>query len=67
MLKVLGLSIDILPNWISVNVQTQLRTLRFITTYLSAFDSSVRVAQVEELLYGHLDTNLPVILVGDMN
>lgn len=66
-LNVLGLPIDILSNWVSVDVQTQNRTFRFLTTHLSAFDPSVRAAQVEELLEGPLDTIQPVLLVGDLN
>jgi hypothetical protein len=66
-LSVLGLPIEILSNWVSVDVHIQDRILRFVTTHLSAFSPLVRVAQVGELLAGPFDTDLPVIFVGDLN
>jgi hypothetical protein len=66
-LNVLGLPVEIPSNWISVDVQTQDRTFRFLSTHLSAYDTLVRIAQAEELLDGPLDTIQPVILVGDLN
>jgi Endonuclease/Exonuclease/phosphatase family len=66
-LDVLGLPVEILSNWASVDVHSRERTFRFVTTHLSALSQVARVAQVGELLSGPLGTDLPVILAGDLN
>jgi endonuclease/exonuclease/phosphatase family metal-dependent hydrolase len=40
---------------------------RFINTHLEVFSNSINDAQAEELLNDPADTNMPVIVVGDMN
>ena len=64
---VMGVPIDILSSWASVDVNTPDGTLRFVTTHLSALSDVVRLVQIGELLAGPLDTDLPVIFVGDLN
>jgi len=53
--------------WISVDVNLDGKKFRFINTHLEAFSSSVRQAQLQELLDGRASTNMPVVMVGDMN
>ena len=66
-LRVVGVPIDILSSWASVDVNTPDGTVRFVTTHLSEHSEVVRLVQIGELLAGPLDTDLPVILVGDLN
>ncbi|MFA9446363.1 endonuclease/exonuclease/phosphatase family protein [Egicoccus sp. AB-alg6-2] len=55
--------------WQYVDVGVRNREFRFVNSHFEAFDPGevVRVAQARELLAGALDTDLPVILVGDFN
>lgn len=53
--------------WASADVTIGDQTIRFINTHLEAFAEGIRIAQVTELLSGPANTQLPVILVGDMN
>src|SRR4030095_6813015 len=56
-----------LPNgWIAIDAKLRGQTYRFVSTHLSIV-SPVQAAQTAELLNGPLDTDLPVILVGDFN
>lgn len=66
-LDVMGVPIDILSSWASVDVNAPDGTVRFVTTHLSALSEVARLVQIGELLAGPLDTDLPVILVGDLN
>jgi len=65
--QVIGVPVDILSGWASVDVNTPNGTLRFVTTHLSALSDVVRLVQIGELLAGPLDTDLPVVFVGDFN
>lgn len=60
-------SIEYPRGWISVEVELDGRKFRFINTHLDAFSSSVRAAQLQELLDGRANTNKPVVMVGDFN
>ena len=53
--------------WASVDVKIRGRSFRFVTTHLEAFSPFVRDAQAAELLAGPLQTDLPVVAVGDFN
>ena len=53
--------------WASVDVKIRGKRFRFVTTHLEAFSSPVRNAQAAELLAGAAATDLPVVLVGDLN
>ena len=68
-LELLGIvSLDVLSNWASVDVNApDGTTFRFVTTHLSADAEQLRIAQAGELVSGPLNTAMPVILVGDMN
>jgi len=55
--------------WTYVNAKLDGVKFRFINTHLEAFLASTRLAQTKELVGkgGPTNTNLPMILVGDMN
>jgi endonuclease/exonuclease/phosphatase family metal-dependent hydrolase len=62
--------LDVLQGWCSVDVFIRGERFRFINTHLQ--DESVpeiQFAQAQELIaeYGPADTNLPVMMVGDLN
>jgi endonuclease/exonuclease/phosphatase family metal-dependent hydrolase len=59
--------ITVLYGWASVDVKFRGREFRFVTTHLESDFEEVRQAQAAELLAGPLDTELPVILAGDLN
>lgn len=59
--------ITVLEGWASIDVKYRGRMLRFITTHLDASVPQIRLAQANELLSGPANTDLPVILAGDMN
>jgi len=55
------------PNgWIAIDAKLRGKTYRFVTTHLNTV-SPVQAAQTSELLSGPLDTDLPVMLAGDLN
>jgi len=53
--------------WASVDVKLRGRSFRFVTTHLEAFSGAVRNAEAAQLVAGPAATDLPVVLVGDMN
>ena len=53
--------------WATVDVSIDDTTFRFANTHLEAFAESIRVLQAAELVAGPVNTQLPVILVGDFN
>ena len=63
--------ITILRGGASIDVRTRGRMFRFISTHLDGdcppFTSAVQVAQALEILHGPADTDLSVVLVGDIN
>lgn len=59
--------LEILRGWASVDVDTAGQRFRFVTTHIEFEDSSVRVAQAGEILAGPSATQLPLVVVGDLN
>jgi hypothetical protein len=59
--------VTVLYGWASVDVKLGGEKIRFVTTHLESDFEAVRVAQSAELIAGPLHTDLPVILVGDLN
>jgi len=53
--------------WASVDVKIRGKRFRFVTTHLEAFSPLVRNAQAAQLLAGPAATDLPVVVVGDVN
>jgi endonuclease/exonuclease/phosphatase family metal-dependent hydrolase len=53
--------------WASVDVKLRGKSFRFVDTHLEAFSPFVRNPQAAELVGGPAATELPVVLVGDMN
>ncbi|MCA1781240.1 MAG: endonuclease/exonuclease/phosphatase family protein [Dermatophilaceae bacterium] len=68
-LPVLGQPLRIDRGWGYVDVRVRNREFRFVNTHFEAFDPGefIRVQQAQELLDGPLDTDLPVVLLGDFN
>jgi len=60
-------SIPFLRGWISVDAKLRGKSYRFVTTHLETFSPDYQAAQTNELLAGPLNTDLPVILAGDLN
>ena len=53
--------------WISVDGKLRGKKFRFITTHLESFHLGVQAAQASELAQGPGNTDLPVIIAGDLN
>jgi len=64
---VAGQSIPFLRGWITVDVKVRGKNYRFATTHLETFSPDYQAAQTNELLSGPLNTDLPLILAGDLN
>jgi len=64
---VAGQSIPFLRGWITVDVKVRGKNYRFATTHLETFSPDYQAAQTNELLSGPLNTELPLILAGDLN
>ncbi|GGI05587.1 endonuclease/exonuclease/phosphatase family protein [Egicoccus halophilus] len=64
-----GATLRIDRGWQYVDVRVRNREFRFVNTHFEAFDPGevVRVQQARELLAGPLATDLPVVVVGDVN
>jgi hypothetical protein len=62
-----GQPTPIVRGWVSADVQHRGKVFRFVNTHPEAFDDDVNAAQIGELLEGPLATDLPVVLVGDLN
>jgi endonuclease/exonuclease/phosphatase family metal-dependent hydrolase len=67
-----GTRIEIPRQWASVDVKIRGKSFRFITTHLESigppmFPINVRYLQAQELLAGPAATELPVVLLGDIN
>jgi len=61
-----GPTLTLLRGWVSADIRLAGRTFRFVNTHLDDF-ALVQEAQALELLAGPLDTDLPAILLGDLN
>jgi len=66
-IKVVDKNVTVLEGWASIDVQVHGRKIRFITTHLDAFAPPIRLAQATEILRGPANTNMPIVLAGDMN
>jgi endonuclease/exonuclease/phosphatase family metal-dependent hydrolase len=62
-----GPSIVDLNGWVSADFTKRGETFRVVTTHLDALIPSVNALQAQELLAGPANTNLPVIVMGDLN
>ena len=65
--SVAGASIPFLRGWIVVDAKVRGRSYRFVTTHLETFCPDYQAAQTNELLTTPLNTDLPLILAGDLN
>jgi endonuclease/exonuclease/phosphatase family metal-dependent hydrolase len=63
----LGLVIPIPRGWTAVDATLDGRAVRVVNTHLEPLAPDLQVAQGNELLAGPLDTEMPVVLVGDLN
>ncbi len=53
--------------WISVDGKIRGKRFRFVTTHLESFHLGVQAVQASELIQGPCNTELPVIIAGDLN
>lgn len=60
-------TVPFLRGWISMEVQIRGIRYKFVTTHLETLSPYIQNYQAQELLAGPLQSNLPVILVGDLN
>ena len=67
--EIAGIPIPVVRGWNWADVEVNGQQFRFINTHLEAFDENeaIRVGQAQELLDGPAGTELPVILLGDLN
>ena len=63
---VLGL-VTIPRGWISVDGKIRGKSFRFINTHLESFHPAIQAIQSSELVLGPANTDLSVILAGDLN
>ena len=61
-----GVNVTFPRGWIAIDAKLRGKRYRFVNTHLETF-SPVQAAQTNELLSGPLNTDLPVILAGDLN
>lgn len=66
-LPVGGQAITVLRGWSSIEVKKGGKVFKLINTHLEPNDEAVRNAQATEILQGPANTQLPVIISGDMN
>jgi len=66
-LPVLGGTLPLVRGWCSADLVRDGRRVRVVATHLEAFDASVRVAQVRELLAGAVRADLATVVLGDLN
>jgi endonuclease/exonuclease/phosphatase family metal-dependent hydrolase len=67
---ILGTPVAIARGWTATDAKVRgSKPFRFVNTHLEAFDSGIRLAQAAELVTsgGPADSELPVILLGDLN
>jgi endonuclease/exonuclease/phosphatase family metal-dependent hydrolase len=62
-----GVTVEVVRGWSTVDVQVRGATVRFANTHLEAFDETVRNAQAVELAESLDDSPHPVVLAGDLN
>lgn len=53
--------------WISVDGKLRGKQFRFLTTHPESFHLGVQAAQAAELMEGPANSELPVIIAGDLN
>ncbi len=58
---------QIVRGWSFIDVKANGRTFRVINTHLEPLSEGVQIAQGNEILKGPAKTNLPVIILGDLN
>jgi endonuclease/exonuclease/phosphatase family metal-dependent hydrolase len=59
--------IEVPAGWISADAKIRGEKCRVVTTHLDNLSSEVRLGQAFELSQGPLNTELPVVLIGDFN
>ena len=67
--QLVGQTISSGKGWVAVDVNIRGKKFRVVNTHLEVpeVSAAVQLAQGAELLAGPADTNLPVILIGDLN
>jgi endonuclease/exonuclease/phosphatase (EEP) superfamily protein YafD len=60
-------SFTVVRGWSAVDAAIKDHTVRVVNTHLERFSPQVQVAQGNEILAGPANTDLPVVLLGDLN
>ena len=60
-------TIPFFRGWLSLQAKIRGKQYKFVTTHLETFSPDIQAEQTNELLLGPLNTELPVILAGDLN
>jgi endonuclease/exonuclease/phosphatase family metal-dependent hydrolase len=53
--------------WLSVDGKIRGKRFRFVTSHLESFHPGIQAVQASELIQGPCNTDLPVIIAGDLN
>lgn len=64
--QIAGQQIEILRGWSSIDIQLEGQNIRMINTHLDT-NSDIQMYQAKEILEGPANTNLPLIVTGDLN
>ena len=62
-----GRTIPFIRGWISLHAKVRGKQYKFVTTHLETFSPDIQAEQTSELLAAPLNSELPLILAGDLN
>jgi endonuclease/exonuclease/phosphatase family metal-dependent hydrolase len=66
-LQIAGQPFEIVRGWSFADIRSNKRIFRVINTHLEPDSSIIQVAQADEILQGPAKTNLPLVVLGDLN
>lgn len=66
-IRIAGQPFEIIRGWSAVDFKLAGNIIRLINTHLEYYSAAAQIKQAQELLAGPAATNLPLILMGDLN